>query len=305
MLRIERILFPTDFTEVAERAFQHASHLADRFGADLHVLNVVPPNKPEFASPMEYLTENRLAEANANAIVAERPGVHMVHRQVEDSSPAIAVLGYADEQDVDLIVMGTHGRRGLDRWFIGSVAEEVMRLATTPVMTVQPTGSASGADFVERILVPVDFSEHSRLSITYARELAASYGARIDLVHIVEDLTVPAIYGLDLKRIDTPEVLDRVRVGLETMIEEAPGADVSIRPHVIYGHPVREILGFAESNKSDLMVIATHGLTGIRRFLMGSVTERLSRVAPCPVFTIKSFGKQLITGLHTEGVGVR
>jgi nucleotide-binding universal stress UspA family protein len=226
----------------------------------------------------------------------------MVHAQVEESSAPAAVLAYADEQDVDLIVMGTHGRRGLDRFFIGSVAEEVMRLATTPVLTVHSEGSR-GADHVERILVPVDFSEHSKLSVTYARELAATYGARIDLLHVVEDVTLPTVYGLDPYPLGAPEVLGRIENGLMTMIEEAPGADVPIEAHVRNGHPIRDIIAFAEERDTDLIVIATHGLSGVRRLLMGSVSERIVRAAPCPVFTVKSFGKQLVRDLQPVVAG--
>lgn len=287
MLSIERILFPTDFSEVAERAFSHATHLADRFGAETHVLNVVPPTKPESAQPMDYLKEGAEGGPAMDRLT-------LVHRQVEESSAPVAVLAYADENDVDLIVMGTHGRSGLDRFITGSVTEEVLRLATTPVLTVHGEGPSRGAEHVERILVPVDFSDHSRLSITYARELAASYGARVEVIHVVEDATLPAVYGLEPQTVSTPEVINRIDQGLKAIIAEAPGADVPVTAGVLYGNPIRRIVEHAEESGTDLIVIATHGLSGLRRLLMGSVTERIVRSAPCPVFTIKSFGRQLV-----------
>jgi nucleotide-binding universal stress UspA family protein len=297
MLSIQRILFPTDFSEVAERAFSHATHLADRFSAEIHVLNVVPPTKPEYAQPMDYLKEGAFGGPPIERVT-------LVHRQIEESSAPMAVLAYADDNDVDLIVMGTHGRKGLDRLFIGSVAEEVLRLATTPVLTVHGEGRSRGADHVERILVPVDFSDHSKLSVTYARELAASYGARVELVHVVEDTTLPAVYGLEPQQTSTPEVLRRIDQGLEALIADAPGANVPVTASVIHGNPVRGILDYSEESGADLIVIATHGLSGLRRLLMGSVSERIVRSAPCPVFTIKSFGKQLVRELQPAASAV-
>lgn len=307
MLTIKKILFPTDFSEVAERAFSHASRLADRFDAELHVLNVIPPYKPEYATPMEYLSPSDVTEQPRSPLEdmpprrMEHPSpLAIVHAQVQDVSAPVAVLSYADEHDIDVIVMGTHGRSGVDRWLIGSVSEEVVRLSTCPVLTVHGKGGGSSAVGVERVVVPVDFSEHSRLNITYARELAAAYGARIDLVHVVEDYALAPVYGVEPLALNTPEVLDRVRAGLESMAAEAPGADVPVQVHVLTGNPVNEIIEFASRTGAGLIVIATHGLTGIKRFLMGSVTERVVRSAECPVFTVKTFGKQLVSKLAAD-----
>src|SRR5690606_20972166 len=115
-----------------ERAFSHASMMADRFEAELHVLNVVPPHKPEQATPMEYLAADDAREvveeweAARTSRVDNLPPIRVVHTQVQDVSPTVAVLEYADANGIDVIVMGTHGRSGVDRIIAGSVAEEVV-----------------------------------------------------------------------------------------------------------------------------------------------------------------------------------
>ncbi|MFW5973217.1 MAG: universal stress protein [Bacteroidota bacterium] len=298
---MKRILFPTDFSEVAERAFVHASYLAGRFNAELHVLHVVVPQTLGGVTPMDYLPIGDVSKAEERPEhygdrVSKSRSFPVVHAQVEDQSPSTAVLHYAEEHDADLIVMGTHGRSGFDRLLLGSVAEDVVQMASCPVLTVHGGGDGTEASAVNRILVPVDFSEHSKLNISYARELAVMYGSQIDVLHVVEDYALAPIYGLEPVAMNTPEVLDNVRNGLIEMVREVKGAEVPVEVHVETGHPVSEIIAFAERSGAGLIVIATHGLTGLKRFFLGSVTERVVRGATCPVFTVKSFGKELIQG---------
>lgn len=290
MLKINRILFPTDFSEVAERAFLYASSIADRFDAELHVVNVVVPGRPYSASPMDYLTRD-LPDTDAAEPRYDEAQIPVIHAEIEDFSPTTAVLGYVKSHDIDLIVMGTHGRSGVDRIITGSIAEDLVRHSSCPVLTLQ----ASSAPKIERVLVPVDFSDHSRLIVTYARELAAVYGAQLYVLHVVEDYTMAQVYGFEPVAVDAPEVLERVRANLQRLVDEAPGADVAIEYHVVAGNPVNEITRFADEIEAGLIVTATHGHTGIKRFLLGSVTERVVRSASCPVFTVKSFGKHLIS----------
>ena len=298
MLRLRKILFPTDFSACAESAFSHAAHLAAGFGAELHVLNVAVPYEADPNNPMAHYPlhkEDLLTWTDAN-MGEGQTGLHVVHAQMRVVSPAMGILSYADEHDIDLIVMGTHGRRGLDRLFIGSVAEEVVRLATCPVFTVRarPRPAATPVETVHRILVPIDYSDSSELSITYARELAATYHARIDLLHVIQEAVLPTTYGVEPVAVAVPEVVERAREALADLAAHVPGAPVPAGVHVLIGNPARDIVTFAGEIGADLVVIATHGLTGIRRLLIGSVTEKVVRMSPCPVFTVKSYGKSLL-----------
>lgn len=297
MLRIQKILFTTDFTPCAESAFAHAVHLADRFGAEMHVLNVVRPDDEDQENPMRHYLlqeEDAVTQSDAYQHEAEESELRMIHAQVRMVSPAMGILSYADQHDVDIIVMGTHGRRGLDRLLIGSVAEEVARLATCPVLTIHGVDAEAPIDAIRRILVPIDFSEHAKLTLTYAKELALTYGAGLDLVHVIQEAVLPTAYGVEPISVAVPEVLARSREALEELVEVVPGATVPAAVHVFIGNPTRDLVAFAEEQQSDLIVIATHGLTGIKRLLLGSVTEKVVRTAPCPVFTVKSFGKSLL-----------
>lgn len=308
MLRIERILFPTDFFPCADQALEHAIYLSRRYGAELHALHAVVLHADDphnFAAHVKGLEEaqlrveelagTRMREAFHDRDAAD---VRVVTERRRGFSAADVILDYADEKEVDLVVMGTHGRRGLGHLFLGSVAEEVVRLATCPVLTIRERRAALTAESVNRVLVPFDFSRHATEALRYAREIATTYGASLDLVHVVEQVLHPEFYeaaGMNVSAA-LPEIERRARKELARLIEETPGPEVESEIHVIEGRAARDVVEFARGRDSDLIVIATHGLTGIRHLLLGSVAEKVVRTAPCPVLTVKPFGRSLLPG---------
>ena len=301
MLNIKNILFPTDLSECAERAFQHAAFLANWHDANLHVLNVVGRHMYDYASMRENfpvsdaeLADMLKTEGDGQQGTMPAPDALKINQmQLERASASEAILQFVDEKDIDLVVMGTHGRRGANRLLIGSVAEEVVRSASCPVLTIRADEKVAPGEAVRRILVPVDFSDVSHRAIQHAKELAMTYGARLDLLHVVEEIALPAAYGMEPVNLVIPEVVENSERALADMAREEIGYE-HIVVHALTGYAVSTILDFADENDIDLMVIATHGRTGIDRVLMGSVAEKVVRRAPCPVFTVKSFGKSLV-----------
>lgn len=298
MLAINNILFPTDFTAHAERAFSHAAHLAVQYDAEVHVLNVRAPHKPEEAKedPTVYLPLERREKSELLYLAADaRPDVHVHYQQLRRVSPVMGILEYADEVEADLIVMGTRGQRGVDRLADNSVTEEVVRLAGCPTFTVRTGEGPVPARLVRRILVPVDFSEPARMQVAHARALASVYGAEVDLLHVIEETSLPKAYGIQTD-LPIPEVKERTRRALRALAEEAGPFDEEPNIQVVADGPSPAvILDVAEEREADLIVMATHGRTGLDRFLIGSVTEKVVRQAPCPVFTVRTFGKSLLT----------
>ena len=290
MIQIRKILFPTDFSECAESAFQQAVFLADEYGAELHVVHVVETRHRDLIPPIELseadVIEQLQGSISGGIAIEKEPPVRVVQRELRRVSASVGILEYADEHDIDLIVMGTHGRRGLNRLLTGSVAEEVVRLATCPVFTVRHERCEAGAR-IRRILVPIDFSERSERALGFAADLGRSYGAELVLLHVVEEVVLPGVYGLDPVPVLTPDVMDRARSTLEGYVHRL-GPSVSAKAEVMAGHAARDILDYAEQEHVDLIVIATHGRTGIEHLLLGSVTEKVVRMAPCPVCTIRS-----------------
>lgn len=305
MLSIRRILYPTDFSETAAHAFTWALRFAEEYDAELLMLHVLVLHAADPAAPDHHFPDleeahealARWADEGMQSVLerhADRD-VPVRTEQRRSISPAPTIVEHAEERGADLIVLGTHGRRGLRRMLLGSVAEEVVRTSERPVLTVPHRSEDRPAGRIGSILVPVDFSEHAAAALSHARHLADAAGARLDVLHVLESTAYPDAY-LALGSPSPAEGAspDAVRGELERMVTAAPGPEVPLELHVAAGRPAAEIATFAEDRDTDLLVIASHGLTGLERVLLGSVTERVIRRSSCPVLTVKSFGTSLL-----------
>jgi nucleotide-binding universal stress UspA family protein len=305
MLALKTVLFPTDFSDQAEVALDHALALAEKHGAALHMLHAVvlhadDPNDPAHHFPdaeeirvrLEEIAEDRMANQLETRRAEE---IDVTRAQRRGISGAPVILEYAEEIDADVIVMSTHGRRGLSRALLGSVTEEVVRLSKCPVLTIRSGLGTTAPSRIESVLVPVDFSPHSEVAAQHAREICRAYGARMHLLHVFEQPVTPEVYlGGGPSTIPDYRLLEgSLR---EALLGEAmrAGADVEPEIHVREGSTVGGILDAARDIPADLIVIATHGLGGIAHVLLGSVTEEVVRRADRPVLTLKSFGKSLL-----------
>lgn len=310
MLNVDRILFPTDNTACSECAFSHAAHLAERFGADLHVVQAVTGREPEFAEHSSHAPQEGGAARRAHGeAMSDPPGVQrtadlrLIQITVPGKTVSSAILDYAKDQDVDLIVMGTHGRHGLDHLINGSVAEQVVRKARCPVLTLRDCEGTVHDSNAQRILVPVDFSDQTQAALAHARALARIYGARVDLLHVVEEAVLTQVYGIELVSDAVNDVTAGTRQALKDMMASGIGTLSGGAVYVVVGEPAQSIARFAEQIDADLIVIPSHGRTGLHRIVMGSVAESVIRTASCPVFTMKSFGKSLLN-VPTESAAV-
>jgi nucleotide-binding universal stress UspA family protein len=297
-IKIERILYATDFSSCARQALPVALSLARAFGAEVRLLHVLIPQQVRLgeedrgpADPEEV--RRRLvtwAQGELDRLIAGvgEPAPRTGKAVREDAYAAPAILDHAAEEGANLIVLGTHGRRGPGRLILGSVAEEVVRRASCPVLTVREGGEAPAAR-IARILVPIDFSEPSRAALAYARDLAVRLGARLDLLHVVEQVVLPSFYVPGAPAV-FPESLDALRGSAEAELRreaEALGLPAAgWEAQVVTATPSFGIVEQAEARKSDLIVMATRGLTGVARLLLGSTAERVVRMAPCPVLTL-------------------
>ena len=297
---VKKILMPTDFSECSNAALDHALFFAEHFDADLDLLHVVVLHDLEVGEPDDRFPgaaeiDGRLRELAAGemkALLEDRRTEHLNIREVQRRGVAAAteIVGHAVDEDVDLIVMGAHGRRGFRRLLLGSVAEEVVRLAPCAVMTLRGEGGPPALHPPRKILAPFDFSEHSRTALAAARDLAADYGASLELLHVVEPIMEPHPYVPLHYRSEAfalPELMARVREDLGPIAAEIVGDAVPHTIEVRDGNPAWQIVEHAEEAGVDLIVIATHGRTGLARFFLGSVTERVVRGAKCPVLTLK------------------
>ena len=298
MLPIHRILHPTDFSDLADEALAYALDLAVRTGAALHVLHILDGREDYDAHThlTRYDEEALLvrlrewANARLSALPSkDRAGLGLVYELAEGKHAAPAIVEHAHRRQMDLIVLGTHGRRGLRHLLLGSVAEEVLRRAPCPVLVVHGQDVDPPAQ-VRHVVAPVDFSEHASVALAQAKHLAALYGARLTVLYVAEEHMVPffsdtGIPSFTLMKID-PDIVAKAGAALQQLDTRTEGPEVSTTYAVRNGQPPTEVIGFARDEQADFIVMATRGLAGVQRGMIGSVTERVVRTAPCPVWTV-------------------
>lgn len=301
MLNIKKILFPTDFSACAERAFTHAGEIATLFDAEIHAFHTRIKQADEYPALQHVLAdleEEDISSSSAAEQVIHPPKANhdlIIQADATDSSACNAILEYSEKHDIDLIVMGSHGRRGPRRLFLGSTAECVIRNAHCPVLTLRNEASTLEKNTIKHILIPMDFSSFSIEALRYANELARLWNAKISLVHAIEETIIPVVYGVEaMSFTSTMPLKDKSNKELKILADEYLDDDLERDIHTLIGNPANEITYYAEQNAVDLILLASHGLTGFKRFLLGSVAEKLNRKAPCAVMTIKPFGKSLI-----------
>ncbi len=295
MPTLHRVLYPTDFSARSAVALAHALDLAAPLGAEIHVLHVAEEGSLTQQRHVPHELERNLTVRMREAVNAE---LHMLHYKalkdlklfyhVRGGQPADEILAFAEAKGADLIVLGTHGRRGVRRLVLGSVAEAVMHNAPCPVM-VWPGGSASRS--IARIVVPMDFSLHAEAAFAHAKGLASVYGASVALLFVAEERTVPLFSDTGVPAVTTlklhPAAIAQAEAALRQLNANTPGPPGPVSYHVRVGSPAREILTFAQDRSTDLIMMGTRGLEGLQAWL-GSVADRVLRSAPCPVWTINA-----------------
>lgn len=294
MRNVKRVLVPTDFSEASEHALPHAVELARLYDAEIVVLHVRTlweddPNREEY----QFFDNGRYSAFVEEQL--EKTGAKVKHHRVQTAvrrnvAPAAGILDYVEDEPVDVVVMGTHGRSGIKRFFLGSVAERILRHSSVPVLTVAPAGEGyRDAPVYRKILATYDFSEHSNNSAIQAHELAQRYGAKLEVLYVVEQEVHPGY--LDEWRIsvqgEMPHILEKARTSFADLLGGSGLSAVTFRVEVGRGdgRVHRDITEFAVQTEADLIVMGTYGLSGVEHMLLGSTTERVVRIAPCPVMT--------------------
>jgi nucleotide-binding universal stress UspA family protein len=286
----DTILFPTDGSGGSEATFDHAIALADAHDATLHVLNVadttvdsVTQIQGEVIDTLEHEGERIVDEA---AERAHERGVSTV-AEVLQGEPYRTIVDYAPARDVDLIVMPTHGRRGLERFLLGSTTERVVRLSEVPVLTVRPDEDVTVRYPYRNVLVPTDGSDPASAALELALDVVRVADADLHLLSMVD----VASLGIDVR---TDLALDSLERSANEILEVAAttAAEAGVTPatkRVDFGTSVtRTVCTEIDERDVDLVVVGTHGRTGLERYVLGSVTEKLVRMAPVPVLTVRS-----------------
>ena len=280
---IRQILVGTDFSEPSINAVLHADALAQLCQANLTALFAQVLHDDLSAGVLDAQWDqfrDRVGERFA-ALKSEYQ-VDFESRVERDVSARNALLRTAESVSADLIIVGTHGRTGMGRLALGSVAEGVVRDAPVSVLSVHYTTPHAP---YRRILVPVDLSDRSGATLRYAASLAEDFGAELAVVHVVEPLTVPPYFPLDYCAPAPDEVRGAV---VEFVRKQLPDQDVPV--HVLSSRVAEGVCRLAEDQDFDLIVTGTRGLHGLMRLALGSVAEKILRLSGVPVWIYKPAG---------------
>jgi len=202
---------------------------------------------------------------------------------------AVEIARQAELLRADLLVLGTHGRSGFQRLFLGSVTEKLLRTTSIPVMTIPPPVRKPESVRYKTILCPVDFSDESMRALDYALSLAKEADARIVLLHVVEGFT-DTPYANELSNLSVREYYEQIEADAAKQLAAAvpDEARTWARPveRVIKGRAYREILKMAQDERVELIVMGVRGRGAVDRFILGSNTDHVIRGAACPVLTL-------------------
>ena len=282
------ILFPTDGSDGATAGLEFVLDVAAAHDATLHLLSVANTTRGALDSLAHDETlEERAQEAVDEAV--ERAGERGVTTvdAVERGNPHRVVCDYAESAGVDVVVMPTRGRHGLERFLLGSTTERVVRRCEVPVLTVRPDGDTTATYPFEDVLVGVDGSDCSRAALDVGVSVADQEDAALHLLSVVD----VAALGPEVR---TEYLEDALEADAQSVVDDAaarassagvdPAAEI-----VAFGSSIsRAIRKYVEENDVDLLVVGTHGRTGFNRYVLGSVAEFLVRTSPVPVLTVRA-----------------
>jgi nucleotide-binding universal stress UspA family protein len=291
MNRITNILVPVDFSEASKDAMQYGARLALRFQARLVAAHVVPSFAAlsvAFPGDRQGFERQVLAEAERR-LPAEIPESFRTRLKtvsiVRGGDVRDELLNIVDSEKIDLIVMGTHGRQGLQRFFLGSTAEHMLRNAPVPILTVSRR-SEEVAQWqpevpFQKVVYATDLSEAADEGFHYCVDVARSLGAQMTLLHV-----------LDVKHsvsfVNDPEIRAGLQARLRQLIEREDCIGLPFRTEVGEGTPYLRILKFAEETSADLLIINQQSNDLRERALLGSTAERVIRSSRIPVLSIPS-----------------
>ena len=283
---IRNVLIATDFSHCSNPALHFGLQLSKAYNATAHIVFVLPNDPYLLAGPEAYVAARDAARRDLEDLESQVKRAHGelehddYHLYLLEGDVAQSILDFAQKQEIDLIVLGTHGRGALPKALLGSVAERVFRHSPVPVLTLGPCASHAHRDRPPRtILVAADFTPASRRAIRFAAALAQEHGSNLTLLHVLDpkplqDMPDHAAVEQGIKRRLT-----------ELLGCEANGVHCSIR--IAVGRVTQRILEIAREEVADLLVLGVRPSGGVLDRLVIPHAYEIVRDSPCPVLTLR------------------
>lgn len=291
-MSFKKILVPVDFSEFSDKAAEYALFLAEKYRAKITLLHVIILFQEDFdeeeqlkmyEQTIQKKEKERETQMKSHRKTAKKRGVEVNSVLLRGFSTPNSILDYISDKDFDLVVMGTHGHSGFRKLLLGSVTEKVVRESPIPVLTIHKDYNKIE---IKEILVPMDLSEFSSITINQGKTLAQEFNATLEFLHVVEEEAHPEFYNISFEPIlkENPRLADHI---IENMIKAAGIPKDKAAYAVKEGKVYKEIKKYADYNQIDLIVMGSHGRGELEDFLLGSNSERVLRIASCPVLTVR------------------
>lgn len=287
-IQIKNILYLTDFSAASEHVLPFAIGLARKYHATIEALHVLTPAIPE-TCPAAIQADTDLAEFEMRKIEAKLVGVPFETTLSRGMSMWEAVEHAIRDRHIDVIVLATHGRTGVSKFLLGSVAEEIFRRSPVPVMTVGPavrTAGAAAARF-HQVLFATDFSSESEAAAPFAISLADESPARLTLLHVMAPIDLAHPAEVNKFEASVAEAIHRLRQIAPSDAEIYNPAEVTVE----YGDAADRIVSVAREREADLIVLGVRGAAahlGAATHLERAVAHKVVAHAPCPVLTVRA-----------------
>ncbi len=286
--RLQEILLPLDGSREAESVLPYLRDLAPRFGSRVHVLGIGIGSRTRRVNRLLEDYISRIALSLCSDKIQAEPVILY-------GTAADKILDFAIEKEIDLIIMATHGRSGISRWWMGSVAEKVISEASAPVLLVRsrrPKRSETtwGLGFLDKILAPLDGSDIGEAALPYIETLAVAAKSSVSLLQVISPPgTVEASLfgGPDWRKL-VKAMHDAGENYLNGVAKRLNGKGIATTYEVASGDPADKIVEYAENNRISLIAMSTHGRTGLARWVLGSVTDKVLHGATVPVLLVRS-----------------
>ncbi len=298
----EGILVPLDGSITAESAIPYAVELADNFGSQLFLVEVCDPNSGDKERYCQDYLDSVTEKVKLQLIDRKVARSVIVRHQVLQGKPANEITRFSDSNSIRLIVMSRYGASGESTWFLGSIADKILRAARKSLLLVKEPPSdevLQNNKLIRRLVVPLDGSEYGAAALPTAKSLSQVLKAKMELLRVVvpsspqrsdflsftdttiEELIAQAEKGQQQRIAAAEDYLHHV----EELLKESGHA---VSTTVILGAPAERILDYAEENEIDLICMSSHGRSGITRWIFGSVTEKVLHTGKVPVLVVHS-----------------
>ncbi len=297
---LSKILALLDGSELSELALPYAEELAGALNSEVELIYVCEPEESEYRH-MHQLYIEKMAERVRNHIKAyharEASLAVRVKAVILDGDPAAEIIDYADKNNISLVVMVSHGRSGIMPWAMGSTAMRVIQRTSKPVLFSRAgvtSPKAGKGEIFSKILIPLDGSEDGEGALPYIQELTKKLESEITLLQVVAPgQHVHTIGGLDYVLFPEHE-LEHLKAEatqyLEKVSRKLTDTKATVRSEVKIGHAAQEIIKFADETNTRLVAISTHGRSGVRRWISGSVAYKVLQAGHTSVLQVRATG---------------